>query len=399
MRQAAGPIALASGQLQSAFLDVTTAGPGLLEDVVAPLDRIRRASFALAFRVPALGRLLRRRESRLALIATLHALVALVLAIVAPVVLIVLGPILLGVPHVAGDVRYLVLRRRLPAWWKNGIWVACGLLVALRVVEELHPGGLLAGAALARLEMGGVALWVIAAALSGAFVAGSWRRLPWLLPPLLAFAFVGVTYPEFSRLIYAHVHNIVGIALWLALFRRRITSLLVPLAVIVGGVALLMSGLTLPWTFGQHALLQAFHLHLLAASDWLAPGLPVGLAVGLTCTYAYLQSMHYGVWLLYVPQEDVAGQGSLTFRMSLHSLWRDFGRFGVAAIAVALAVVVGFGIFNPLRARALYLSLAMFHGYLELALLAYFAARAGGVVTPVCGEGRTTARDKGLVAH
>jgi hypothetical protein len=365
------------------FLTVTTAeGSSLLEGAVAPLDRIRRASLALAFRMPPLARLLSRRQSRLALIATLHALVALVLAIVAPVVLIVLGPILLGVPHVAGDVRYLVLRRRLPAWWKNGIWVACGLLVALRLVEELHPDGLLAGAALARIEMGGVALWVIAAALLGAFVAGSWRRLPWLLPPLLAFGFAGVTHPELSRLVYAHVHNIVGIALWLALFRRQLTSLIVPLIVIAGGVALLMSGLTLPWTFGHHAILQAFHLHLLAASDWLAPGLPVGLAVGLTCTYAYLQSLHYGVWLIYVPQEDVASQGTLTFRMSLRSLWRDFGRFGVAAIVLALAVVVGFGFFHPLRARAMYLSLAMFHGYLELALLAYFAARAGGVVTP-----------------
>jgi hypothetical protein len=43
-------------------------------------------------------------------------------------------------------------------------------------------------------------------------------------------------------------------------------------------------------------------------------------------------------------------------------------------VLLALAVVVG-AVFDARTARSTYLSLAMFHGYLELALFAYFGCR------------------------
>src|SRR5262245_43171265 len=97
----------------------------IAERAAKPLDVVRRAMFRFALGVPSLKSFVTSRDRRVALIATAHALVALVLTILMPTVLIVLGPILLGVAHVAADVRYLVLRRKLPAWWKNAIWIGC----------------------------------------------------------------------------------------------------------------------------------------------------------------------------------------------------------------------------------------------------------------------------------
>ncbi len=351
-----------------------------LERAVAPLDGMRRAFFAPVRRRPWLLRWAARREPRLALIATAHALVALVIAIFAPVILIVLGPIVLGVPHVASDVRYLVLRRALPSWWRRAVWIGCGALIALRLGEELAPG-LLPGGRLgfAELEILAVLCWVVGAAIAGSRARGSWRRMPWVVLPVAGLAALGLAHPIGSRLVFAHLHNLVAIGIWLALFRRRPLAALVPLLVILGGVALLMSGAVFGLTLAHPALLSFAGLHLLAASDWLAPGLPVVLAVGLTATYAYLQSVHYAVWLIYVPQEDVRSEGTLTFRMSMRSLFRDFGGVALAGLVLLALVVAALAIGNPLRARALYLSLATFHGYLEIAMLAFFLTRAGGL--------------------
>ncbi len=335
-----------------------------LERAATPLDGVRRRLSPLVAATP-----LVRRDPRIALIATVHALLALALAIVAPVVLIVIGPIVLGVPHLAGDVRYLVLRRRLPAWWKKGIWVACGALVLLRIVEELHLRGF-GGALPARVELAAATLWTLAAILAGASLSGAWRRALPALALVLGLGAMAWTTPVMSRLVFAHLHNVIAISVWLVLFRRRLKSVLVPLAVIAGGTALLVSGATAMWTL-RAPFVEVFRLHVLAASDWLAPGAPFALAVGLTCSYAFLQSIHYAVWLVHVPQEDVKSEGTLSFRQSARAAVRDFGARGFVLLAVATLGIIGFGFVNPVSTRAVYLSVASFHGYLEVAMLAF----------------------------
>jgi hypothetical protein len=69
--------------------------------------------------------------------------------------------------------------------------------------------------------------------------------------------------------------------------------------------------------------------------------------------------------------------------MSARSLFSDLGVAGVAATAIAALAVIGGAYFEVHRARSLYLSLAMFHGYLELALLAFFFVARGGRSRPL----------------
>src|SRR5580704_5173879 len=106
-----------------------------LDAAVGPLDRARAALLALALRAR-LGPVLARRERRLAVIATLGVIVALGLTLVAPIVLFVVGPVLLGVPHVASDLRYLVVRRGIPAPAAVATAIACAAFVGVRVVAE-----------------------------------------------------------------------------------------------------------------------------------------------------------------------------------------------------------------------------------------------------------------------
>jgi len=61
--------------------------------------------------------------------------------------------------------------------------------------------------------------------------------------------------------------------------------------------------------------------------------------------------------------------------MSVRALFADLGTGGVAAVSLA-TLAVWMGAYLDLhRAQGLYLSLASFHGYLELALLIFFWVR------------------------
>jgi hypothetical protein len=146
------------------------------------------------------------------------------------------------------------------------------------------------------------------------------------------------------------------------------------LLLMASGTAVLASGALIDTTF-RHGILSALGLHLLLATDWIAPGLPARAGVALTTSYAYLQGIHYAIWLFAIPQQDSRAQGTTTFRMAWRSFVCELGSSG-AALTCGLALLVSIlGALRPLYTRNLYLSLATFHGWLELALLAFMLAR------------------------
>lgn len=352
----------------------------LAERAVGPLDWARTGAYRVAFRLPPLKALVTRRDGRVALTASLHALVAFALVVTVPTLLLALGPIFLGVAHVAADLRYLVLRRGLGRLWLSVIAVACGGIVLLRFAQELGANPV----AVARLEYAVVACWMGAALAAGAALSRRFGRALLGFVLVAAFGLYAQAEPYAVRLAFTHIHNLVALALWMYLFRGRPRAVLVPLALIVGLSLVLLSGRTYFWTESLGTT-QLLGLHVLAASDWLAPGLPFYEAAGLTLSFAFLQSVHYSTWLLVIPQEDVPRQGTPTWRQASRRMTREFGKLGLAlVIFTALAVLVA-ACFDVHRTRNLYLSLAMFHGYLELALGAYFFARGStpsAAVTP-----------------
>jgi hypothetical protein len=332
---------------------------------------MRTALYVRAARVSLLRPLLLRKERRIPALILAHALLALILALLAPTFLLIVGPLLLGVPHLVSDVRQLVLRPALPRLARPLFLGGCAALLGARALNDsgLWRAQYLEPALASALLLGAVALALPGArasrAVVGAFVA-------------LALVGCALVWPRESQLLLGHAHNVVALLLWAALYARgtraaRIATGVV-LAIVALGAMVVLSPLA--WFGFQHGVQSCFGLHSLAAADTLAPGVTsTSLALGIVVSFAFLQSVHYAVWLHAIPQAATRGDASLTFGMSFRALRADLGSVGLVVCLGLALLVPAAGLVAPLSTRSLYLSLASFHGYLELAAAALFFVR------------------------
>lgn len=342
--------------------------PSALDLLTAPLDGARRGALHVVTRSRALAHVVGRRDARLPLLATAQIAVLLALTVTRPVWLFVAGPLLLGVPHLLSDVRYLGARRRVGRDVVRVGVAASGLLIALRVLD-------LARAALpvARLEVLAGAAWIALAVAAGARE----RRSAWpllALPAIAAVGTVAASHAWLARLVLAQGHNVVAIGVWLLLFRRNRRAALPPIAAITAGVALLASGATLPWALRQGAL-EGPGVDLQRVGAFLIPGAPAQIAAAAALLFVFLQAVHYATWLTWIPQDELPGQGTFTFCMTGRALVKDLGMPLLVVAGIASLGLAGAATIDAAGAVRAYLALAAFHGYFELAMLAYFAAR------------------------
>jgi hypothetical protein len=343
-----------------------------IDRATAPLDRLRRTLLLGLTRVPGLGPAVVRRDERLRLQAFGGVACAFALTLLCPGVAFVVGPALFGVVHVAADARYLVLRRDVPRWWAAGIGLGCVALFALRAIEMAFPGRLRTGA----LEVGFGWSWAVAGAVAGWTVArsaaGATRRALTVAATFAALGVAAVAHPNLARILFAHLHNLVAIGLWLLLWRRRRRFALPALGLLAVAVALLVSGAAFPYVqFGGPWAPRFVDESVFAWPPWM----PQRTALGLGLAFVLLQAVHYAIWLAYIPQDDLRGEGTLSFRMSLRSLRRDLPLPLLGLTAVTAIAVLGASFVSVHRTRLLYMSLASFHGYLELTAGAFLYVR------------------------
>lgn len=310
------------------------------ESWLSPLERARRVTLSAVARVS--PRLVAAREPRVALLASALVVVAFVATALAPVWLLLLGPILLGVPHVVADVRYLVTRPRLHARWP--LWILVGAPLATCFFGGGVRAGLVATCGALLVARGAPLLRALAIAITASL-----------------FALATCAGPV-ADLAFAHLHNFVAIALWWA-WRRRTRHLhALPLALFAVACALLVGGVVSP----SLAALPPDIADGLAPHD-LVPIELTSLGGRLVALFAFAQAMHYSTWLRLVPEEDRLRKTPRTFASSLRALAADVGPWVLGAAALA---TVGFGVyalFDLVAAREAYLSAAIFHGHLELA--------------------------------
>ena len=340
------------------------------EQALWPLDRLRWLALrGLTAGWPFGRTLARRRSVRVPVMLAVHAAAAFTLAVVAPSFLIAVTPLLLGVPHLAGDVRHLLVRRAWPRWWWGASAGFAVTLIAVRVAAEAHarhaPG--------LAVEQGIAAAWILLGA-AGALAAGA-RPRGWLvLAAAAALAAFAVGAPRSCRMVLLHGHNLLAVAIWLLLFPRGRRLAWLPVSLILAGGVALASGVLIPWTVA-HGRLAVVGLHLFAAADWLAPGLPDGPAIGLTMAFAFLQAVHYLIWLVGIPAADRPGEGGRSWRAAWRDLVRDLRPTGVAFVVGATVLVAGAGLLAAAPTRRLFLSIGSFHAWLELAVLAFALGR------------------------
>jgi hypothetical protein len=330
----------------------------LLEKACRPLDRLRlrwlRAVKPVA--VP----LLRRRDLRVVVFGMSVLVFSLLGTLLAPFWLLALGPILLGTPHLLSDLRYLVFRPGLHR--RRGFQIGVGLPV-LAAGMNWYPMefGLLAVAGAAVMARGPAGRKVTVAILLTAAGWAVWRT------------------GAVSQLVFAHLHNFIAVMLWW-FWRpgRKAVSAFIPLTFFVLS-GLILFGVLTPWS---PALSWA--PANLAAPDHMAemaPGMAAEWGLRLVLLFAFAQSVHYGVWLRLIPEDDRPQPAPRTFGASVRALRLDMGST-VLCVTVVLGLVFAlWAVLDLTASRSGYLRLALFHGYLELAVAAWFfierpAARA-----------------------
>jgi hypothetical protein len=244
-----------------------------------------------------------------------------------------------------------------------------------------------------RLELS-IAAMLVGVALAAALrECGSPVRASAALALLVLASGLAWQHPSGAQLVFLHLHNLFALLAWGLLFKAQRRWLVGPALLIATATVLLGSGALFRQTLAS-PFVASFHLHVLTVADWVAPFANLRMALGLTSAYVFLQSVHYSVWLSWIPQEEQPGRGTPTYRMSLRALFADLGPSGVLATSIAAAAVLLGACFEPNRTRALYLSLATFHGYVELALLVYFWVRGSGLArAPIAPRARSLGSD------
>jgi hypothetical protein len=261
-----------------------------------------------------------------------------------------LGPVFLGVPHLVADVRYLVVR--------PGLARRTGWLVAMGVPL------------IAATWTGSAALGLMSPLAAALFSRASSVRRLGVAAVCLALAAVALRFPGAARLAVLHLHNVVAVGLWWLWRPRTLRASVVPVA-IVAGVAALLCGLGDPllratggWTSAGTGL---------GFDGLMAELAPFGVsffAFRCVLVFAFLQAVHYVLWLRLIPEDDRPRAAPRTFRASAQALRAELGPVWLGACALASLGVLLWAAVNLPAARVGYLRLSGAHAYLELAVAA-----------------------------
>lgn len=326
--------------------------------LLRPFDRARNR--LLKWGQPLTSRLAGSRERRVAFVGVSLVFVALAGSIVVPLWMLALTPILLGLPHLLADVRYTVVRSGLGL--EPALWLAPALALVLVTLFDVSAAGYAAVAAVAVASRAPIHRRLIVIVLAGAMAL--WSVLDTYTPSLLLL----------------HLHNLIGIGLWLAWRRRTSNHHIWVVGALVAGVVLIC--LLAPASRGlTEAFAEPPGFELGTQFEWLAPRLGSIVAIRLVILFAFLQSVHYSVWLRLVPEEDRDRRTPRTFRASYRALVDELGPFVVWGVGICTLALIGWAAFDLAAANHNYLRFARFHAYLELCLIAYlWLGRSGEVV-------------------
>jgi hypothetical protein len=321
------------------------------------LDGARRAALRRLGRLPGVAAARRRREVRLTAMATLSIAAAFALAVLATAPLLALSPLLFGIPHVASDLRYLVVRRAAGGPAPHARMPMLALLAVTAVAGAAGATSIALGAAAAAVLVAGLSVPARPAA-RALFVA-----------LVAAAALGGARQPDAAALVVAQGHNAVAIVLAAYLVRDKLRAGWIPALAL--GAGLLAIGLGACDGLLGHIPLPSF-----AGGAWqdaiaaVAPtGCGAAVARRFVALFAFAQSIHYAAWLRLVPDAQRASQRPPSFRRSFDLLAADLGRPGaLAAVALSLALPAA-ACLSIDGARRAYLNVALFHGFLEIAVV------------------------------
>lgn len=323
---------------------------------LGPLRRLDgwRGSLLRSLATSPWGRWVAHRERRVGALALVAVAQGLLLTLVAPGALYVLGPVLLGVPHVASDVRYLLLRRPWPSTATAAMVMgACALVVLAALPASWTSHRMATELTLGLTLSGGLAILL-------GRITGRWGRALLVLGVVALVAQVTHRRPGLALAVLAYGHNVVGLLLWAFAFHRRRGRALATVVVTLAAAGSLL----LPKAVRLAAWGGPFGEVLAEAA--MTTGVPFRWAPGVALSFVFLQAVHYAAWLVWIPQDDTQGAGPPTLTMTHRNLLRDFTPWGLGLVLAAMMTLAVAAMQAPVAARDRYMVLASFHAWLEL---------------------------------
>jgi hypothetical protein len=295
----------------------------------------------------------------------LAAAAAFALALRAPLATTVLGLVAFGVLHNALELRYVTGRF-------GSVLAGRFLVLLVALVSGIvvcRVAGLVIGAPAryAEILVGYAVLTVAVVRLDG-------RRRAAALGVLAVATAASLRWPAYHFVVLAHLHNVVPLVFLWEWARRLPTAAaragfrLVQVGWVLVVPALILAGLADAWTGRVAPGVAAFAgdpdpTRVLATS---APPSTVDSTVGVRflVVFAFLQTMHYVVWVWFLPR--YAPDATEAFERRVPALTgRRVWALGIAGTAV-LAVLF---VLDYAGGRSVYAALATYHAYLEFPVL------------------------------
>lgn len=291
------------------------------------------------------------------------AVVALGLAVRAPLPVTVLGLIIFGVLHNVLEIRYVAGRF---AQIMTGRFLALLLILITGVVVcRIAAGYVGSPARYAEIMIGYLILaYGCRYGLRGWRLAAAWAVL-------VAAAVLSLRWPGFHFVVLTHLHNLVPLFfLWEWATRLpnrgqrlgfRLTQLgwtvAVPIAIGLGAVDQLVR-------FSPGVVERFVGTGAAVVAGSAPPDSSVIIGTRFLVIFAFMQTMHYVVWVGFLPRFAPEAAASFERRVPWLRGWRAWA-FGLAGGAV-LAVLFWS---DYSQGRALYGALASYHAYLEFPVL------------------------------
>ena len=311
--------------------------------LLTPADKLRAG---LLRRSGPVGRkLIADRQLRINTLALAGISTSLAFTAGAPLWLLVVGPLVLGVPHLLADVRYLVVR---PGLHRSGAWwLLCAAPLALMFAVS--------------------APWVGALAVLG---GAAWSRArPWLWLAALALLGLALARPDATTWVMLHLHNLVAVALWWT-WREGSRRRLIPVLAFAAVYAAILFGALDGLLIGAHTITRVpADVPRGALFSGIAGGLPAPWDVRVVASFAFAQSVHYMIWLRWIPEDDRRRYTPRPLLATYRALRDDFHLVGLMVFAGLAAAIWALSLVDLSEARDGYYRLAAFHAWLELACI------------------------------
>ncbi|MER7004490.1 hypothetical protein ABT297_15780 [Dactylosporangium sp. NPDC000555] len=306
---------------------------------------------------------------KISLLFGLAAGAALTVALHAPLATTVLGLIAFGVLHNVLELRY-VAGRFAPVLRGRFLVVLLGLISAI-VVCRLAAMFVGEPARYAEILVG----YAVLAA--GCAHALRGRRLGAAAVVLTVAAAMSLGFPGYHFVILAHLHNVVPLFFlweWGGRLRRAAVFRWTQVAWVLGVPALILAG-ALDFALGGIApsTVAAFAgdpARIIAASA--PPGSTTITGARFLVVFAFLQTMHYFVWVYFLPRHAPDAARAFEARLGVLRGWRAWALGGGLGAAFAVLFVIDYA-----SGRALYGAFASYHAYLEFPVLLALLSASG----------------------